>query len=232
MNVAMDRVSRPLVGLLVATVAFFALWVVALKPSSSSSSSGGLGQYQGAINSAHAAVGLSNRTSAAQGGTIASSTPAPAAAHPAATTPATAATAPVPKTSATTAAKPAVQTAPKATTPVFKGTPRTTAGRVQTVLIALRAHKVLALLFYNPAAADDNAVARELRTIPTEHGRVVPLAVPISELSNYAAVTSQVAVTGSPTLVFVDRSHQASTIVGYASRFEIVQRVADSLAVR
>ncbi|MHB8690877.1 MAG: hypothetical protein ACYDHH_06485 [Solirubrobacteraceae bacterium] len=219
-----------------ATVLFFALWVVALKPSSSSSS-GGLGQYQGAINSAHAAVGLANQTSAAQGGTIASSTPAPASTHAAATTPATpaatAATSPATKAAAAsaTATKPAGKTATTATTPSFTGTPRTTAGRVQTVLSALRAHKVLALVFYNPAAPDDNAVARELRTIPAAHGRVVPLAVPISELSNYAAVTSQIAVTVSPTLVFVDRSHQASTIVGYASRFEIAQRVADALAV-
>jgi len=47
------HVSRPLIGLLVGAVLFFALWIVALKPSSGSSpGSGGLGQYQGAINAA------------------------------------------------------------------------------------------------------------------------------------------------------------------------------------
>src|SRR5258708_6791650 len=85
-------------------------------------------------------------------------------------------------------------------------------------VVALRPHTVWAVVCCSPAAPDDNAVARELRTIPAAHGRVVRMAVPISELSNYAAVTTQVAVTVSPTLVFVDRSHQASTIVGYASR--------------
>ena len=50
----MDRVSKPLLGVLVATVAVLALWVVALKPSSSSNSpngnGGGLGQFESAIN--------------------------------------------------------------------------------------------------------------------------------------------------------------------------------------
>jgi hypothetical protein len=91
---------------------------------------------------------------------------------------------------------------------------------------------VLALLFYNPAAADDRAVARELRTIPVRGGRVFRLAVPISELSSYGPITNQVPVTTSPTLLLVDRARSASTIVGYASAFEIAQRVSDALAVR
>ena len=57
----MAQVSRPLIALLVATAAFFALWVVALKPHGSSGGSGGgakagLGQYQADINAAHHAV--------------------------------------------------------------------------------------------------------------------------------------------------------------------------------
>jgi hypothetical protein len=100
------------------------------------------------------------------------------------------------------------------------------------VISALRADKVLALLFYNPGTPDDNMVARELRSIPTAHGKVYSLAIPISELYNYAAVTNQVSVTTAPTLVFIDRSHYATTLVGYASRFEIAQRLADALAVK
>jgi hypothetical protein len=33
----------------------------------------------------------------------------------------------------------------------------------------------------------------------------------------------------SPTLVLIDKARQASTIVGFADRFEIAQRVADAL---
>src|SRR5207237_10854812 len=69
----MDRVSRPLLGVLVATVASFALWLVALKPSSSSTTGKpeGLVVYQSAINRAHQAVATSNAASAAEGGKVA-----------------------------------------------------------------------------------------------------------------------------------------------------------------
>ena len=35
----------------------------------------------------------------------------------------------------------------------------------------------------------------------------------------------------SPTLVLIDRARQATTIVGFTDRYEIAQRVADTLAV-
>jgi hypothetical protein len=97
---------------------------------------------------------------------------------------------------------------------------------------ALSAHKVLALLFYNPAAPDDQAVKRELGTIPTSAGRVVKLAVPITEVANYPVVTNQVQIQTSPTLVIVDKKAQAFTLVGFADTFEIAHRVGDALSVR
>jgi hypothetical protein len=58
----MARLPKPLIGLLLATIVFFAIWMVALKPKSSSGGSqGGLGQYQSAINHAHQAVKTSTR---------------------------------------------------------------------------------------------------------------------------------------------------------------------------
>src|SRR5947209_17241004 len=66
----MANVPKPLIGLLLGTVAFFAVWMVALKPSSSSSSGasqGGVGQYQSAINKAHRAVTTSNQANAKLG---------------------------------------------------------------------------------------------------------------------------------------------------------------------
>src|SRR5207248_6175200 len=87
----MSHVSRPLIALLLATVAFFALWTIALKPKSSSGGGGspsGVGAYQSAIDKAHGAVTTANQASAAHGGTVATSTPTPATrttpAHPAA----------------------------------------------------------------------------------------------------------------------------------------------------
>jgi hypothetical protein len=197
----MDHVSRPLLAVLVATAAFFALWVVALKPSSSSTTgrSGGPGAYQSAIDQAHRAVTTANAASAAEGGQVAA-TPAPGAV---------------------------------ARREAAPGTHIARVGRVAgaplLVARALASRKVLALLFLNSAAPDDQAVKQELAAVPTHSGRVVKLALPLSQLASYAVVTGQVPVTVSPTLVLIGRNRQASTIVGFADRFEIAQRVADAL---
>ena len=208
----MANVSKPLIALLVATVAMAALWMVALKPSTSrSGGSGGSGAYQSAISKAHQAVATSNAASAAHGGTVGTVSSSPTPTAPAA---ASASSAPASK-------------------PVSTATSRATASdRQNRVTAALRSHKVLALLFYNPAASDDRAVKQELATVPAHRGRVVKLAIPVTELARYQVVTNQVPISTSPTLVLIDRRQQASTILGFADRFEIAQRVADSLAAK
>lgn len=239
----MTQVSRPLIGLLVATVAAFAVWTVALKPSSSSNSSSGsstgLGAYQSAIAKAHQAVATSNATSVAHGGTIATAT------SPATATATTPAAGTAPAAISATASPAASAHATKATTAaavsaaarvrqaaLARQAARAVARNVNTVEQALRQNKVLALLFFNPLAADDRAVKAELAAVSTHGTKVVKLAVPITELSHFTAVTNQVPVNGSPTLVLIDRARQATTIVGFASLFEIQQRVADALRVK
>jgi hypothetical protein len=203
----MDNVSRPLIALLVGSVAFLALWLVALKPSSSSTTgnSGGLGQYQSAINKAHHAAATANAASAAEGGTVATTTTSTGAA---------ARTQTASRTPASHVARVRVHTARNAPAAVAH---------------ALAGHKVLAVLFYNPASTDDRAVKQELAAVPTHRGKVVKLAVSVNRLASYGVVTNQVQVTVSPTLVLIDKARQASTIVGFADRFEIAQRVADAL---
>src|SRR5437588_10359099 len=180
----MGSVPRPLVALLIGTVAFFALWMLALKPSSSSKSSPhGLGQYQSAINAARQAVATSNGASVAKGqipGTTAS-TPAPAVSS-------TTSTSRVAATPSSTVARKTSATAQSAQAA------RAAASRLDAVSSALGANKVLALLFYNPTAADDQAVRHELGSVPVHSGRVVKLAVPLGELSRYTVVTNQVPV--------------------------------------
>ncbi len=233
----MDSVSRPLIALLLGTVAFFALWVVALKPGGSSSgSSSGLGAYSSAIQAAHGAVATSNAASAAHGGTIPQTTSAAAARTPTGT-----ATTPAPTTTTPTAAAAAVTV--HHTTAVGKtashtrvrhvavAVAQTANARYVVVQRALHAHKVLALLFYNPAATDDRAVKAELKLVPTRRGAVVAEAIPLAELSRYTSISAQVQVNQSPTLVVIDRARGASMIVGYTTDFEISQRIDDALAV-
>ena len=126
-QISMDRVSRPLVGLLVATVAFFALWVIALKPTTSGTGSRtnpSLGQLAAAIAAAHGAVATSNAASVAHGGTIASA----ATSHPAT----------APRSSATALGDEAAPAARAAKpTPAAAWLPQTRVSRLATVTRAL-----------------------------------------------------------------------------------------------
>jgi hypothetical protein len=125
---------------------------------------------------------------------------------------------------ATTAAKPAPIATHRVLTPAGRH-------RLDVVQRALKANKVLALLFYNSSAADDQAVKQELASVPVHGGRVVKLVVPLGELTRYPVVTNQVPVGVSPTLVVIDPDQQAQSIVGFSDRFEIAQRVSDALRV-
>ena len=188
----MANIPRPMIGLLVATIAFFAVWTVALKPSSSS------------------------------GPASKSSSPAPAASQPKAAAPAHA--------DASHASASAAKAQPAAK-PAVKHT--VSPQQRQTVIEnGLNHHKVLAILFFNPAAADDRAVKHELDEIPARGGKVVKLAVPLSELTRYPVITNQVQVTESPTLVLIDGQRKADLLTGYLDQLELSQRVSDAVAVK
>jgi len=225
MTLAMPA-SRSLIALLVGTVAFFALWLIALKPggssSNGSSSSQGLGQYQSAINKAHQAVTTSNASNAASGNDGTSSTAASGG------TSSTSSTAP--SQPATTSSTGAHSSRPAATGRATHS--RAAAARLSSVQHAMAHHKVVAMLFYNPLAADDQAVKQELASVSTHRGQVVKLAIPLDEASNFTAVTQQVPVNFSPTLVLIAPNGQTGEIVGFSDQLEIAQRVNDALAAR
>lgn len=240
----MASLPRPLIALLVATLAAFGLWYVELRPSSSSSggASQGAGTYQSAINQAHQAVKTSNAANARLGAPTSTGRAPASPTSKAATAKVTASTrnTTVAKSSATAAPKPAVKAAVKhaASRPAHKAvsTPAhkavSTAEQLSLVTNAITAHKVVAVLFYNDAAADDQAVDRELAAVPTHGGQVVKAAVPLSALTSFGIITQQVPVVTAPTLVLIDSSRQATEIIGFADTLEITQRVDDALAAK
>lgn len=228
----MARLPKPLIGLLLGTMAFFAVWMVALKPSSSTSggSPSGVGQYQSAINQAHQAVTTSNTANAKLG--------APTATVMAPKSATTAKAATTTKAATTAKATPAAKAPPAKPAPVHKSAAvakpvePSVATELSTLHNAVAEHKVVAVLFYNPASADDQAMKQELSAVPTHHGEVVTLAVPVSELTQFAAITAQIPVVTAPTVILIDPARQATTLTGYASQLELNQRVADALAVK
>lgn len=229
----MTHVSRPLIGLLAATVLVFAIYTVALKPATSTGGGGShAGAYQAAIAKARGVQALVNGAAAQAGGTPAlTATPATSPASSPSTTTQPSATATVaatasqhPKASSSQVSR--TNGAGKASThPASTPAATAAAQRYHAVQVALQQHKVLALLFYNPASADDRAVAAELSSIPTHGGAVVKIAVPLKELASYSSMLSQDPVNYSPTLVLIDRQGQAEQIAGFADSFEIDQRI-------
>jgi hypothetical protein len=227
--------------MLIATVAFFALWVVALKPSSgtggTSASQNSVGAYHNDITAAkHAAkvvAGNTARQSAAESGSQASAPAASTAKTPAKAQASSAkpASKPVahPRHAVRAHHKTAAQHKTAAHAIANPGVASTPSARLGVVQRALAGGKVLALLFYNRAAPDDDAVKQELSTISTHHGRVVKLAIPLGEIPSYAQLTAQLPVNFSPTLVIVDRHRQAVEITGFADTFAIAQQIDRAL---
>jgi hypothetical protein len=209
----MANIPRPLIGLLVATVAFFAVWTIALKPSSSSRPAT-KPSTPAPAPAASSASKPQPTTSTASHASAAAKT-APARTAPAKTAPAKTASA---KTAAKVAPKPAVTHA------------ASTSQRVALVKNALADHKVLAVLFFNPAASDDQVVKHELGQLPVHGGKVVKLAVPLNELAQDPVITNQVQVTGSPTLVLIDPKRQADMLTGFVDQLVINRLVADAIA--
>ncbi len=217
----MASLPKPLIALLVATVAAFALWTAVLKKTvtgGGSSSSPSTPALQSAIDKAHQAVTTANQASVAHGGTVSTtSTPAPAA------KPATHKASPAPSKDAQKAV---------ATLKALAKAHPAGAPSIKSVVAAVTAHKVVALLFYNPAAADDQAVKQELAGISTHHGQVARFTVPVTDLSQFQPVTSKVPVNSTPTLLLIDKQGATTELVGFVDQLAISQRVADALAAR
>ncbi|HUA05833.1 MAG TPA: hypothetical protein VMB27_18130 [Solirubrobacteraceae bacterium] len=230
----MASLPRPLIALLVATLAAFGLWYVELRPSSSSSGGGsqGVGSYQSAINKAHQAVKTSNAANAKLGAPT-STGKAAASPTPAKTTVAAKTSTAPPKTTVVASKASAADTAkPTVKHVAAKPTAKSVSAAQELSLVtnAIAAHKVVAVLFYNDAAADDQAVDHELAAVPTHGGKVVKAAVPLSRLTSFGIITQQIPVVTAPTLVLIDSTRQATEITGFADTLEITQRVDDALA--
>lgn len=232
--------SKPLLGLLVVTVIVALLWMVALKPGAGSAgptgsrAGGGLGAYQSAIDRARASAAAQNRAAAAGGARPAGTAPAP---RSKAAAPPTSAAAPSARAAGRGRvrirhAKIAASGHPSSGTSVsgVSGVTGVSGGPAQ-VSAALADERVVAILFYNPGAADDRAERAELLALPASR-RVLRLAVPIADVAQYSEITQQLPIGSSPTLVIVDPRHQATLITGFASAFEIAGRIAQALAVR
>ena len=76
------------------------------------------------------------------------------------------------------------------------------------VLKALGKQKVIALLFWNPKAVEDQRVRRSLKGIDRHDGKVYVHAANIKKIANYQQITRGADVVQSPTVLVVDRDRK------------------------
>jgi hypothetical protein len=101
-------------------------------------------------------------------------------------------------------------------------------GLPKPVREAIRADKVLVMLFSNGKSYDDKAVEKELKKVNRWDGRVFVHSAPLSKISSYGRVARGVNVEQSPTVVVADSTLRAETLVGYVDRGTIDQAVVDA----
>lgn len=98
----------------------------------------------------------------------------------------------------------------------------------RAVEAALAAGKVPVVLFWNPNGADDVAVHGQLQKLG--HGRL-PLAIyegNAEAVASYGAITREVPVYGTPTILIVAKNGQTTELTGLQEHFSIEQAIEEA----
>jgi len=199
---------------LAATVALLAVWLVALRPKPVAVEKTPLGPTKAipAAKKASAASDAANAKlqAAAKAGDASPAAPA-AAAKPA-------------------TANAVAQSAAKAGSPAEVRSGETRRERV--VLREIRQGKVVVMLFWSAAGADDVATRGAIRSVNRRNGKVKVHVIPIGRVGDYGTVTRGITIAQSPTTLIIGRNGRARTIVGLTEPEELRQAVADAVAKR
>jgi hypothetical protein len=223
---------------LVAVVLLAGMWFTVLKPKPDSGVAGtpaaakpepvapGVKGLVTAVDKAKAVSAKSDATNAkieaASGGdAAATSSPAPAA------KPAAAKHTAVAKAKAKAATPAAAKPGTKAAT-----APDAVVDPSERLLAALTKGKVLVVLFEGKGADDKAARKAVHQTALHDAKHVVSAYVPIADVGKYVAITSDVQVLTSPTVLVIGADHKATPLTGYVDAAVIRQAVGDAAAQR
>lgn len=92
--------------------------------------------------------------------------------------------------------------------------------------------KVAVLLFWDRRLSDDRAVHRVVQGLDRRHGKVAVHQAPITKLAEYEPITSGVPVVTSPTVLVIDRAGRARTVGGLTVPGELEELVGKALRVK
>jgi hypothetical protein len=139
-----------------------------------------------------------------------------------------------PKTAATPASpKTAAPRSPAATTQARSALAGIAKGdRSKPIVRALADGKVVVLLFWNKAGADDRATRRAVAAADRHDGKVVVKAAGVGDVGRYHGITKGAQILTSPTALVIGPDRSARPIVGYTTTAELDDAVADALAAR
>ena len=88
--------------------------------------------------------------------------------------------------------------------------------------------KVALLLFWNPNGADDAAVHGQVRTVGHSHLPVVVYEGNAKDVASFGAITRQVPVYGTPTILIVGVKGRTSSLTGLQDAFAIEQAIDEA----
>jgi len=207
----MANVSRPMLIALAATVALFAVWLVALRPKPVAVEKTPLAPTK-AIPAAEQAKAKADAANAKlQAAKVADTDKAAPAAG---AKPATAA--PQPATAAGSTSK----------------IPSGATKRERVVLGEVRQGKVVVMLFWSPDGAEDVATRGAVGSLNQRRGKVKVHVIPIGRVGDYRTVLRGITIAQSPTTLIIGRKGRVRTIVGLTEPTELGQAVTDAIAKR
>jgi hypothetical protein len=104
--------------------------------------------------------------------------------------------------------------------------------RSKPIIRALSDGKVVVLLFWEEAGADDRAARRALAAADRHDGKVLVKTAAVGDVGRYEAITKGAKVLSSPTALVIGPDRSARPIVGYTTTAELDDAVGDALAAR
>jgi hypothetical protein len=93
---------------------------------------------------------------------------------------------------------------------------------------ALAEGKVPLLLFWNPNGADDAAVRGQVRQLGSRRLRIAIYEGNAADVAAYGAITREVPIYGTPTILIVSRTGQTTELTGLQEDFSIEQAIEEA----
>ena len=133
-------------------------------------------------------------------------------------------------------AKSAVKVTPAHTAPksAAHGNASTASAAQQAAEQAVLKHelaqgKMVLLLFWNPSSSDDKSVRQALQAVSAhQKGKVAVHVAPAGQVGRYGAMTRDVQVLQTPTLLIVGRKGLAVTMTGLVNQYAIEQAILEA----